>query len=335
MSALKKISVTLLFMFMTVCLFCLTKANSINVYAESDPNNNFYCTIEEVEVANPTRGIDIGDFKLSVYIKNNLGMTNIGLQWKFNDNKLIVLKQNPTTPLHDVGPACPAYATCRFKYDEEDPHFGIVSVGAMATEAVESDGLLISFYLRPNSETFLATDSIEDLVAQPYIDMILNTDSNSPGYIPDSGHLSYEFESDVLCTTTVEYTYVLGNINGDVDNNLNGIVDLTDAQRILSMISAYQAVHPGTEFTTSSYVGDVFVYNEQTGQYNGLFVEINGETVISLFVADVNFDNVIDSNDAALILDYYTDKVSGLTPDSLIGTTRTAITYTASFATAN
>jgi len=155
---------------------------------------------------------------------------------------------------------------------------------------------LVSVYFRPIPNAISETDQISDLIYAPEIVTLLDLSNQHPNTDDPSGAVDYTISEQFKYFVPVSYNFKLGNINGD-DN-----ITVADAQNILLMLSAYQGV------LTTDTETNVF---DNDPNFSGLFIEINGVSTLVLQVADVNFDGIIDTTDASLVLQYAVDEVSG------------------------
>lgn len=275
-----------------ISMFIIIKYNhsGIRAYAVSE----FNLVVEEIDsdsvINNSKMEILPGDFKVTFHVSGNTGFAIGGVAFPFNNQKLaIVYQKNVHTP------ACIKYdlldgLTTTFLVNtayKGDPHTTCIGMGFIGTHNNQGDGDIISFFLRPIPNMVNSTDSISDLIYSPDIESVSTNQS-----IP----LEYDLSETFEYYDAVSYSFILGNINGD------GNITVADAQNILLMLSAYQGV------LTTDTETNVF---DNDPNFSGLFIEINGVSTLVLQVADVNFDGIIDTTDASLVLQYVAEGVSG------------------------
>lgn len=119
-------------------------------------------------------------------------------------------------------------------------------------------------------------------------------------------------------TVANSYTFMLGDINGD------GYISIDDVQLLVQLVNSVT----GNELDVDG------TYTVSSTTYPGLYISINGTPTLVLRVADVNFDMIVDIDDAWDLLAYYTEViVSGQPYDGEIGQMQTHVTYIIQFST--
>ena len=284
------------------------KIQSIHAFAAYE----YGYRLEEVESDITNLNVLSGDIKCTLTLSNNsAGYNTSGIRFKFDKTKFTVVCKNNQLPATITGPAGQGLTlSMNVNYEPiyEDENIGIFGLGSMGEDINDSNGDVISFFLRKIPNAFSGTESITDYIFQPEIDTLGLMISGSPNVYP-----TYEIDDYFEYTQIVNYSYCLGDINGD------DIVDLYDAQTVMNMITAFQNAYPNAVFTTDEDVANLFQYDSSGGNYNGLYVMINGNRTLVLKVADVDYDNDIDSDDASLLLSYYIRIMSGHTWNGDIG----------------
>lgn len=229
----------------------------------------------------------------------------------YNNQKLSVVYNGNNQPAHQKGRAIDDLYSAFIVNTNYDTGRGCIAIGTMGTNVEFDSGDIISVYFRPIPNMVNDSDLITDLVYSPQIQAL---SLNNNHLNPDAQPIEYEISETFEYYDAVSYSFNLGNINGD------GSITVADAQNILLMLSAYQGV------LTTDTETNVF---DNDPNFSGLFIEINGVSTLVLHVADVNFDGIIDTTDASLVLQYVAEGVSGTPhPDECqIGEEQTRVKY--------
>ncbi|MBR3043259.1 MAG: hypothetical protein IKI45_02100 [Oscillospiraceae bacterium] len=307
---MKKQILMLVGFFFSLFTIGIFKFQSIHAFATYE----YSYRLEEVESDITNLNVVAGDIKCTLSLSNNSSGYNLsGVRFKFDKTKFTVVYNNAQKPSKIIGDAAAGLTVAvevnlNSQYDPEN--IGIFGFGTMGTDTNDCDGDVISFFLRKIPNAFSENDSISNYIYKPEIEDLGCQISGSPTQYPD-----YEVDDYFEYTKVVSYSYCLGDINGD------GVVDLYDAQIGTHMLTAFHNAYPNTEFTTDANVTNLFPYVSSGGDYNGLYIMINGNRTLVLKVADVDYDNDIDSDDTSLLLSYYLRIMSGLTWDGDIGST--------------
>ena len=292
-----------------VAIFMLCKWNGgIRAFASCDLNTSI--EVVDTEIDNDEMHIMLGDIKVSYVLANNYGYTNFCARFNYNPSKLQVVKQkNSWQAAFTIGDAGEGQS---FTFIDNHSS-GILGFSTMGDFNSQSDDL-VSVYFRPIPNAISETDQISDLIYAPEIETLLDLSNQHPNTDDPSGAVDYTISEQFEYFVPVSYSFKLGNINGD-DN-----ITVADAQNILLMLSAYQGV------LTTDTETNVF---DNDPNFSGLFIEINGVSTLVLQVADVNFDGIIDTTDASLVLQYVVEGVSGTPhPDECqIGEVQTRVKY--------
>lgn len=296
-------------MFMSILLsfMLLAERNSLHASADESYLNYISTSIKELESGIPGNNyIHAGDYKLTLIVKESTGFTNISANIPYNTSKFSVVTGNNNKPVFTKGDAGDHLT---FSVSNNTNHYllgGLIGFSSMSTESPQIDDEIVSFYLRPTSN-FNHNDNIADLIGKPNVLNIYVIDASNPYYDPDAPDhtpLPTSTSQEFTYTQVVNYSYRLGDVNGD------GYVDAYDYQSILNLLLDNQ---------TSVISTNTTAVDTSHGNYNSLYIMINGVNTLVLKVADVDYDNDIDSADAYILLDYYSTILSGLTWDGDIG----------------
>lgn len=312
---MKKIITFFTVAILTTLAFCSLNCLKANAFG----NYQFFTKVEEVQTnsSNNKRDLYAGDIKLTFVVSNNSGFSGFGFRFLVDHNCFTVVhNKNTNQPYYELGEAASGFMTVvSINTSTSNPHT-IIGTALLSSEASTEDGDIISVYLRPIPSAFTNGKNVTDCIHKPEIEeFILDNNSINPSDEP----LDYTISDTFEYYDAVSLTYMLGDVDG------NDIINAGDAQIVLNIIQAYQATGTGN-LTTDVENIDLSGIN-----CNGLYITYNGTTILLLQVSDVNFDGIIDMDDAVEILDYYTQAMSGNNPDSPIGTMMTTVKYIMSF----
>lgn len=303
---MKQVIKCLGFAFFCCILALILKTPSIRAFASVD----FGTRVEVIGSIPPGSdpALEIGDIKVTVTVENNSGFMAGAMSSSFSTQDFTLVYKNNGNILGgncEIGSAHGGYVT-------DNPEDGNVSIGFLGLEDDDSTGDLFCYYLRPISSTFDYMDIGASLNGLE-VDNLVGENNAPVTYVePDT----FEYTLPISYTVANSYTFMLGDINGD------GYISIDDVQLLVQLVNSVT----GNELDVDG------TYSVSSTTYPGLYISINGTPTLVLRVADVNFDMIVDIDDAWDLLAYYTEVVvSGQPYDGEIGQMQTHIKYIIQF----
>lgn len=306
---MKKVCFALLFSLLAFAALLFLSDNTLTAHAVNDLGYE----VERLDTAITVKGqtVPADSLKITVTLSNNTGYCNAGIRFPYDASALSVImdeNKNPPRPLAVAGPALNS-----LMHEESDNIINGIAFVAVAITGMENnteDGDLITFFLEVSDNSHTLDDyDIDDILFPLEIEDY--QDEMQTPIVPQEP-TTFEY------TTPISYTFMLGDISGD------GYISIDDVQLLVQLVNSVT----GNELDVDG------TYTVSSTTYPGLYISINGTPTLVLRVADVNFDMIVDIDDAWDLLAYYTEViVSGQPYDGEIGQMQTHVTYIIQFST--
>lgn len=293
----KKCLITITMFMSALCVFII-KGSPITAYATSTPTLNVLVkciTADEASCYNSRLTTQnnvhcvAGDYAVSLVISDNTGFAVTGYSIEYNASlgtpvtyvDSSDLKTKPIFCKGNVIDNSDVTITASVNLMQH-----ILGSGTMGTSNADSDGVIITYFIRPSQSLTLTQE--QSLIVNHGADQWRDCNTAIITHDEVDGFTLYSYASGTPYTT-----WIIGDIDDD------GYITAADAQLILSLYVDY------------SVGGAVPLY---TTEYLGTFILANNDVADRLYVltvSDVNSDGVVDVEDANAVLDYYSTYIAG------------------------
>ncbi len=283
-----------------LAMFCMPKT----IHASATNSISFYTTETEVFAGYTMGSYQIPSdsnhyFKISVFIEgisSTNGFASISMTVPYDNTNFQAVSSQPNDPNGDypvyvLGPALTGVSP----HGTSNNSVGLFAFSALGT-LNNDDGELFSFLLRTSSNNTPETEV--------NLQALLEEDKDSLVEVEDDGNGN---DIPVIYDHDFVYYYILGDIDGD------GYVTLDDAQNLYRIATKIANGNAHTYEEAIALLTDL--------DFDGMYITDHTAALRFIMeVGDVNFDGILDEDDAFDILDYYTYHLANPNYTSIIGT---------------